>query len=97
MILGRIIMSQPAVSFTKTPDPIPEFVADRLACGESTVRVFREYRGLSETELCQKSGIRLAHIYSIENGQPIMSKDALYRLAAALEVDSGVLDSGQSL
>ncbi len=89
-------MSQPAVSLIETPDTIPEIVADRLACGESPVRVFREHRGLSETELSQRSGIHLAQIYSIENGRAITSKDALCRLAAALEVDSGVLNSGQT-
>lgn len=89
-------MSQPAAGLIETPDTIPDLVADRLACGESQVRVFREHRGLSETELCQRSGIHLVQIYSIENGQPIMSKDALCRLAAALGVDSGVLASEQT-
>lgn len=48
---------------------IPAEFADRILDGEPPLRVWREYRGLSQTELARRSGINRVVIADIEAGR----------------------------
>ena len=56
----------------------------RIREGDSPVTVVREYRGLSQKALSEKSGIAQSEISSIESGKRRGSVDTLKALARAL-------------
>jgi DNA-binding Xre family transcriptional regulator len=66
---------------------IPAAVVDRLADGETPVRVWREHRGLSLRALAAKAGISAAMLSEIENGKKEGSVRTLAALARALGLD----------
>ena len=47
---------------------VPAAFAKRLIAGESRVRVWRELRGLTQTELAAESGVNRVQIANIESG-----------------------------
>jgi len=66
---------------------VPSDVVQRLLEGESPLRVWREYRGLSQTRLALKSGVNRVQIINIESGERNGSVATLRKLADALGVD----------
>jgi len=68
-------------------DGLPAAFALRLFAGESPVRVWREFRGLSTTALAKRAGVSQPYLSEIENGVKPGSVAALKKLAAALKVD----------
>jgi len=69
------------------PETFPEEVAERLLAGEQPVKVFREYRGLTQTQLAGAAGLRQAYVSQIEAGARVGSVDVLRRIADTLSVD----------
>lgn len=67
---------------------IPSEVVDRLSSGESKVRVWREFRGLSTEDLAKRSGIGEARLARIEDGSADLAVSELQALAPALKVDA---------
>ncbi len=69
------------------------FVERLLLSGENPVRVWREYRGLSASELARRAGVSNAHIAAIESGASTGSAQTLRRIADALDttIDTLVL------
>ncbi|MCW5696489.1 MAG: helix-turn-helix transcriptional regulator [Bauldia sp.] len=65
---------------------IPSEVADRLIGWESPVRVLREYRGLSTTQLAAAAGLSQPYIVQIEGGARTGTTEYLAKIAAALGV-----------
>ena len=65
---------------------VPAHLADRLIDGESPLRVWREYRGLSQSALARASGVNRVQIVEIESGRNNGSVHTLRRLADALRV-----------
>ena len=65
----------------------PSAIADRLVRGESPVRVFREYRGLTQTHLAKAAKIVRPYLSEIETGRKQGSVKVLKALAAALRVE----------
>lgn len=65
---------------------IPEELVSRLISGESPVRVWREYRGLTQVVLAEKSGVNRVQISNIESGTKTGSVETLRKLAHALGV-----------
>jgi DNA-binding XRE family transcriptional regulator len=65
---------------------VPAAFADRLVAGESPVRVYREWRGLSQAELARRSGVNRIQLIDIEAGRAQGSVDTLRKLAEALGV-----------
>ena len=63
---------------------LPAAFANRIIEGESPVRVWREYRGLSLRALAQEAGISPGYLSEIEGGRKSGSIDALKALAGAL-------------
>lgn len=67
---------------------IPHEVAKRLLLGdESPVRVWREYRGLTQKQLADRAGLRQGYLSEIETGKKPGSVAAYRALATALDVD----------
>lgn len=67
---------------------IPQEVADRLLGGEgSPLRVWREYRGLTQEALAQAAGVGKSYISQLEAGKKAGSLAVFKRLAEALRVD----------
>lgn len=66
---------------------VPAAVADRLIDGDTPLRVWREYRGLSQDQLAEAAGISAPFLSQIEHGQRNPSLDTLKRIAQVLSVD----------
>jgi mRNA interferase RelE/StbE len=58
----------------------------RIVNGESPLRVFRQWRGLSQVALAGRSGVNRVQIADIEAGRKTGSVGTLKALAEALEV-----------
>ncbi len=65
---------------------VPGTVVSRLVDGESPLRVWREYRGLSQAALARAASTSRAQIVDIEAGRRTGSVRTLRRLADALGV-----------
>ncbi|MBZ9939132.1 helix-turn-helix transcriptional regulator [Mesorhizobium sp. BR1-1-16] len=65
---------------------IPSDVVDRLLSGESPVRVWREFRGMSARALAAAASISAPYVSEIEAGKKDGSITAMKSIAAALRV-----------
>ena len=65
---------------------VPARIADRLIDGEPPLRVWREYRGLSQAALARASGTNRIQIVDIEAGRGSGSVQTLRKLADILRV-----------
>ncbi len=69
------------------PETFPDEVAGRLLDGEHPVKVFREHRGITQSQLAQAAGLKQSYVSQIESGTRTGSVDVLKRIAGALRVD----------
>ena len=67
------------------------FVERLLLSGENPVRVWREYRGLSASELARRASVSNARIAAIESGASTGSVHTLRRIADALDTTMDTL------
>nr|WP_314261371.1 helix-turn-helix transcriptional regulator [uncultured Devosia sp.] len=65
---------------------IPSELVDRMLNGESLLRIYREYRGLTQTALAEASRVNRVQIADIEAGRKSGSIDTVRKLADALRV-----------
>ena len=65
---------------------VPAAVADRLLAGEAPLRVWRQWRGLTQTALAARAGVPQSVISAIERGRRRPSLPTLKALARALAV-----------
>lgn len=65
----------------------PIAVADALLAGQNPIRVWRDYRGLTQEQLAQAAGVRRAYIAQLESGRRRGSTKVLARIALALGVE----------
>lgn len=63
---------------------IPDEYVGRILDGESPLRVFRDWRGLTQAQLAEASGVNRVQITSIERGRASGSVETLKRLAEVL-------------
>jgi DNA-binding XRE family transcriptional regulator len=68
-------------------ESVPHEVMQRLVHGEPPLRVWREYRGLTQSALAQHAGVDKTYISQIESGHKTGSVKVLRQLADALEVE----------
>lgn len=68
-------------------EAFPTDVANRLAAGESPVRVFREYRGLTQQALAKRACIARPYLAEIESGKKQGSVTVLKAIAKALKLE----------
>ena len=66
---------------------VPAVVVDRLLAGEAPLRVWREFRQLTQVALARASGVNRVQIVEIEAGRSTGSVHTLCKLAATLAVD----------
>ena len=69
-----------------TDESVPADVVKRLLAGESALRVWREFRGLSQSGLASASGVNRVQIVDIEAGRRNGSLETARKLATALGV-----------
>ena len=65
---------------------IPSAVVDRLLAGEAPLRVWREFRELTQVALARASGVNRVQIVEIEAGRSTGSVHTLAKLATTLAV-----------
>ncbi|MBX3056055.1 MAG: helix-turn-helix transcriptional regulator [Anaerolineae bacterium] len=65
---------------------IPARVPYAILDGENPVKVWREYRGLSQAELAQAAGISTAYLSQIETGKRVGKTAVLQAIARALNL-----------
>jgi DNA-binding XRE family transcriptional regulator len=68
------------------PETFPDEVAGRLLNGEHPVKVLREYRDLTQTQLAEAAGLKQAYVSQIEAGSRVGTVDVLKRIAEVLRV-----------
>jgi DNA-binding XRE family transcriptional regulator len=66
---------------------IPLDISERRLAGESPLKIWREYRGLTQEGLAQKSKISRPMIAAIESGHKTGGIGTLKKLAVALAID----------
>ena len=66
---------------------VPAAVVDRLLADEAPLRVWREFRQLTQAALARASGVNRVQIVEIEAGRSTGSVHTLCKLAATLAVD----------
>jgi predicted transcriptional regulator len=66
---------------------IPLEITERRLAGESTVKIWREYRGLTQEGLAKKSKVSRSMIAAIEAKHKTGGIATLKKLAGALKVD----------
>ena len=70
-----------------TDELVPAAVADRLIDGISPLKVWREYRGLSQSALARGADVNRVQIADIEANRATSSVQTLRALADALRVN----------
>lgn len=65
---------------------IPAAVTYALLEGENPVRVWREYRGLTQQQLANAAGISKPYLSQLESGQRKGTVEVMARIARALNV-----------
>lgn len=69
----------------------PKEVVDRLVNGDNPVRVFREWRGLTQVELASRTEVSQGHISDIESGRRTGTVAVLRQIANTLNVPLDLL------
>lgn len=67
-------------------DCLPDDQCERIFAGESPLKVWREWRGLSLVELAYRADVHRYTIERAEVGTKKLKESELWRLAAALNV-----------
>lgn len=70
---------------------LPKDVVDRIADGESPVRVLRDWRGMTQMDLSSRTNISQGHISDIEGGRRTGTPATLRTIATALKVPLDLL------
>jgi len=75
----------------KNDETFPFEVADRIIEGENPIKIFREYRNLTQKQLAEEVGITEQYISRLENGNRQGTVKQLKKIAEILKVDLGNL------
>lgn len=73
-------------AITAGEELIPSQVTYAILDGENPIRVWREYRGLTQQQLADKAGISKPYLSQIESGQRKGSTEVLAAIAKALDL-----------
>jgi DNA-binding XRE family transcriptional regulator len=65
---------------------VPAELVKRILDGENTLRVWREYRGLTVKQLAEGAGVSAPFVSQIETGQREGSVDTMRKLAEVLKI-----------
>jgi ribosome-binding protein aMBF1 (putative translation factor) len=72
---------------SRDQERVPIELVDRLLAGDSPVKVWREYRGLSQRALAARTGLNFAYLSQIETGARKGTMATMKKLAEALGID----------
>ena len=72
---------------TRGQETVPANVVDRLIARENPIRVWREHRELTPSEVSGRTAIPEARLRALEDGSQVASLPELRRLADCLGVD----------
>ncbi len=75
----------------RNEETFPLEVARRLAAGDNPLKVFREYRGLTQEKLAKKAELSTGYLSQLETGHRPGAVPTLRRLANILRVEAGDL------
>jgi DNA-binding XRE family transcriptional regulator len=67
-------------------EPFPLDVVERIAAGENAIKIFREYRELTQSELAEQAGISRQYMFQIENNERVGATSVLKKIAKCLAV-----------
>jgi DNA-binding XRE family transcriptional regulator len=67
-------------------ETFPIAVADALIAGVNPIRVYRQYRAMTQQELAEKCGVAVPYLSQIETGKRHPSTDVIKKIADALSV-----------
>ena len=67
-------------------EAFPLTLYDRIDAGENAVLAFRNYRGLTQTELARQAGIQRSMLSAIEHGKKTGSVASIKEIAKILDV-----------
>ena len=70
---------------------LPKIVVDRLAAGENPIRVLREWRDMTQTDISVRTDISQGHLSDIESGRRTGTPAALRKIADVLKVPLDLL------
>lgn len=89
IISGVCLSDEQIYDIAKRSDEesFPIDVADRLLSGESPVKVYRVYRGITQKQLARRVGVSAAYVSQIETGKRAGSVETYARIARMLDVD----------
>ena len=76
-----------AYNRSRDQERVPFELVDRLLAGESPVKVWREYRDLSQRALAARTGLNFTYLSQIETGARKGSIQTMKKLAEALGLD----------
>jgi DNA-binding XRE family transcriptional regulator len=76
-----------AYNRSREQERVPIELVDRLLAGESPVKVWREYRDLSQRALAARTGLNFTYLSQIETGARKGSIQTMKKLAEALGLD----------
>jgi DNA-binding XRE family transcriptional regulator len=65
-------------------ESLPSGLVKRMIDGESPLRVYRDYRGLTPAQLSERSGVNRGQVANIEAGGKMGSVETVRKLAEAL-------------
>ena len=71
---------------TGEEEPVPSEIVDRLL-NENPIRVWREYRGITQHQLAVSIGLSDGYLSQLESGTRTGSTSTVAKLARALRVD----------
>ena len=66
---------------------IPAYMVNALADGENPIKVWREYRELTQQKIAEEIGISIPFVSQLETGKRKASIDVMRKLALLLNVD----------
>ncbi len=75
------------IAIKQDEESIPAGVVSQLLEGENKIKVWRNYRALTQSELANKTGLAQATVAQIESGKRQGSVGVLKKIADALSVD----------
>ena len=72
---------------SRDQERVPAEIVDRLLAGDSPVKVWREYRGLTQRALATRAGLNFTYLSQLETCARKGTTATMKKLAEALGVD----------
>ena len=79
-------------AISREEEYFPEEIVQRVLQGHSPIRVYREYRNMSQEELAKKIGKTKQYISMLEKGERVGTIRTLKQIAEALNIEVDMLD-----